>query len=190
MRRRKGTGSVYRRSGSPVWWIKYHRHGRAFRESTRTTDCRKAERMLSTRLAEINQGTFMGPQLERTKVDELAVMFVRDYRINDRKSLTDAETRWNRHLKPFFGGMRAVDVSSEQLARYVDKRQQAKAANATIALPIVPYEKSVPKPRDRIKRRQRILLGRLLGGCSKACAEWSERSKPLDRLLQHQADLF
>src|SRR5437868_15146120 len=63
----------------------------------------------------------MGPKLERTKVDELAVMFVRDYRINSRKSLADAETRWNRHLKPFFGGMRAVDVTSEQLARYVDK---------------------------------------------------------------------
>jgi integrase len=65
-------------------------------------------------------------------VDELAVMFVRDYRINSRKSLADAETRWNRHLKPFFGGMRAVDVTSEQLARYVDKRQQGRAANATI----------------------------------------------------------
>lgn len=81
MKRKKGTGSVYQRNGSPVWWIKYHRHGRPFRESTHTTDSRKAERMLHTRLAEINQGTFMGPQLERTKVDELAVMFVRDYRI-------------------------------------------------------------------------------------------------------------
>jgi integrase len=88
--------------------------------------------MLKTRLSEINQGTFMGPQLERTKVDELAAMFVRDYRINNRKSLVDSETRWSRHLKPFFGGMRAVDVTSEQLARYVDKRQQEGAANATI----------------------------------------------------------
>ena len=132
MRRKKGTGSIYQRKGSPVWWIKYHRHGRPFRESTHTTDSRKAEKTLHTRLAEINQGTFMGPQLERTKVDELAVMFVRDYRINSRKSLADAETRWNQHLKPFFGGMRAVDVTSEQLARYVDKRQQEGAANATI----------------------------------------------------------
>jgi len=132
MRRRNGTGSIYQRKGSPVWWIKYHRHGRPFRESSHTTDSRKAENMLKTRLVEINQGTFMGPQLERTKVDELAVMFVRDYRINSRKSLADAETRWNRHIKPFFGGMRAVDVTSEQLARYVDKRQQEEAANATI----------------------------------------------------------
>lgn len=74
----------------------------------------------------------MGPQLERTKVDELAEMFVRDYRINGKKSVTDAEARWKHHLKPFVGSMRAVDVTSEQLARYVDKRQQEKAANATI----------------------------------------------------------
>ena len=132
MRREKGSGSIYKRDGSHVWWIKYHRHGRPFRESTHTTDWNKAGKMLKTRLSEINQGTFMGPQLERTKVDELAVMFVRDYRINSRKSLEDAETRWNRHLRPFFGGMRAIDVTSEQLARYVDNRQQEEAANATI----------------------------------------------------------
>jgi site-specific recombinase XerD len=57
---------------------------------------------------------------------------VRDYRINGKKSLEDADARWKRHLKPFFGSMRAVDVTSEQLARYVDKRQREMAANATI----------------------------------------------------------
>jgi len=132
MKRKNGTGSVYRRDGSTVWWIKYHRHGRAFRESTHTTDKRKAEVMLKTRLAEINQGTFVGPALERTKVDELSVAFLRDYRINSRASIDDVRARWELHLKPFFGGMRAVDVTSEQLARYVDKRQQEDAANATI----------------------------------------------------------
>jgi len=59
-------------------------------------------------------------------------MFLRDYRINGRKSIDDVEARWKYHLKPFFGGMRALDVTSEQLARYVDKRQQEQAANATI----------------------------------------------------------
>src|ERR1039457_3864200 len=116
MRREKGTGSIYKRDGSPVWWIKYHRHGRPFRESTQTTDYNKAGKMLKTRLSEINQGTFMGPQLERTKVDELAEMFLRDYRINGRKSLDDVDARWKYHLKPFFGGMRAVDLTSEQVS--------------------------------------------------------------------------
>lgn len=131
-KRERGKGSIYKRDGSPVWWIKYHRHGRAFRESSGTSDYRKAGLKLNARLAEIHQGNFMGPQLERTKVDELAVMFLRDYRINGRKSADDAETRWKHHLRPFFGGMRAIDVTTEQLARYVDKRQQEDAANATI----------------------------------------------------------
>ncbi len=103
-----------------------------FERAHDTKDYRKAERMLNTRLAEIDQGTFMGPQLEKTKIDELAEMFLRDYRINARKSLDDVDARWKYHLKPFFGGMRAVDVTSDQLARYLDKRQQEEAANATI----------------------------------------------------------
>ncbi len=132
MKRKNGSGSIYQRNGAPVWWIKYHRHGRPFRESARTTNKKQAERMLATRLAEINQQTFVGPQLERTKVDELAESFLREYKINQRRSIDDARARWTIHLKPFFGGMRAVDVSTEQLARYVDKRQQEEAANATI----------------------------------------------------------
>jgi hypothetical protein len=172
MRREKGSGSIYKRDGSPVWWIKYHRHGRRFRESTHTTDWNKAGRMLKTRLSEINQGTFMGPQLERTKVDELAVMFVRDYRINSRKSLADAETRWNRHLKPFFGGMRAIDVTSEQLARYVDKRQQEDAANATINRELAALKRMLLA---RIRKRG-FLITRRFGGESPLKAGWLARS--------------
>ena len=37
-------------------------------------------------------------------------------RINGKKGVDDAEARWKNHLKPFFGSMRAVDVTSEQLA--------------------------------------------------------------------------
>ena len=58
--------------------------------------------------------------------------FLRDYRINGRQSLDDVETRWTVHLKPFFGVLRAVEVSSELLARYVDSRQRQGAANATV----------------------------------------------------------
>jgi integrase len=65
-------------------------------------------------------------------VEELADAFLRDYRINGRKSLEDAETRWNLHLKPFFGLLRAVDVTSELIARYIDSRKRQDAANATV----------------------------------------------------------
>ena len=65
-------------------------------------------------------------------MDELADDIIRDYRINRKKSLDDVEARWRLHLKPLFGGMKAVHVSSQQLARYVDERQQPGASNATV----------------------------------------------------------
>lgn len=131
-RRPKGTGCVYRRPDSPVWWIKYSRRGRPYRESAKTTNVRKAETMLKNRLAEIATGTFLGPQAERVRVEELSDDFIRDYRINGRKSLEDVTTRWELHLKPFFGVLRAIEVTSELIARYVDARQRQGAKNATI----------------------------------------------------------
>jgi integrase len=136
-------GCIYGRADSGVWWIKYSRHGKPFRESTgfevSTGDLKedkrnreKAERKLEQRLAEITTGTFTGLRIERVRVDELADDFLREYRINGRKSLYQAEKRWKTHLKPFFGGRRVVDVSSDVLARYVDSRQEAGAQNATI----------------------------------------------------------
>ena len=58
--------------------------------------------------------------------------FIREYRINGRESLDDAQTRWNLHLKPVFVGMKAIEVTSDRVARYVDGRQQEGASNATI----------------------------------------------------------
>lgn len=69
--------------------LKYHRNGRSFRESTRTTDKRKASRALAKRLAEINTGSFVGPVYERITVGELAEDPLRDYRINGRKTTSD-----------------------------------------------------------------------------------------------------
>jgi integrase len=132
MPRPRGTGSIYHQKGSSVWWVKYYRNGKSYRESTHTTNDGKARDFLKKRLAEIVTGNFSGPRAERIRVDELAEDFLRDYRINGRKSIADAETRWKLHLHPFFGSLRAVEVSSDLIARYVDSRQQANAENATI----------------------------------------------------------
>ncbi|MBB5066102.1 tyrosine-type recombinase/integrase [Granulicella mallensis] len=131
-RRTKGSGSIYKRPDSAVYWLKYSRHGKPYRESSGETDLRKAERKLKVRLSEITTGQFIGPQAERIKVAELADDFLREYRINERKSIDDATARWNLHLKPFFGHWKAVDVSSNSISEYIDQRQQEGAKNATI----------------------------------------------------------
>lgn len=130
MTRPKGTGCLYQRGA--VWWIKYSRNGRTYRESSNSTDKQKAKNKLKARLAQITTGTFAGLQTERIRVEELGTDFLRDYRINGRKSLDDVEARWELHLKPFFGVLRAIEVTSELIARYVDARQQEGAKNATI----------------------------------------------------------
>ena len=132
MPRPRGSGSIYKQKNNAVWWIKYYRDGKPIRESAKTTDEHKAEKFLRQRLGEIAAGNFAGPAVERIKVTELADDFLRDYRINQRKSLDDAQTRWRLHLEPFFGSMRASQVTSEHIKRYVDQRQQKRAKNATI----------------------------------------------------------
>ena len=132
MARPRGSGSLYLQKGSAVWWCKYYRNGKAYRESTGETEDRKAASFLRQRIAEIQTGHFYGPKVERIRVEELGEDFLRDYTINARKSAYAAELRWRVHLKPFFGHLRAVDVTSDLLARYVDARQRVGAQNATI----------------------------------------------------------
>ena len=132
MKRQRGTGSIYKQPGSQVWWLSYYRNGRQLRESSGTTDEVKAGRILKQRMAQVTTGTHPGLGVERVRVDELAEDFLRDYRINGKKSIDDVEARWRLHLEPFFGGMRAVHVTSKHLAQYVDQRQQEGATNATI----------------------------------------------------------
>ena len=131
-KRPRGTGSIYRRKDSGVWWIKYSRNGKPFWESTKETNEKKAETYLKNRLAEIQTGTFIGPKREKIRVEELADDFLRDYRINGKKSIADVTARWELHLKPFFKGYRAVDVTSEAIKKYVDSRLEENAKNATI----------------------------------------------------------
>ena len=130
--RPRGTGNIYHQRQSRYWWIRYYRNGVRYSESARTTDKREAQRLLQRRLSEIASGQFYGPVAERVKVSELAEDFLRDYRINKRKSLDRAEQLWAKHLRPFLGNLRAVQVTTDIINRYIELRQRAGAQNATI----------------------------------------------------------
>jgi len=127
--RGRGLGSLFRRG--PVWWLKYYRHGKPYRESSRTADRRKAEKLLKRRLAEIETGQFRGLQIERVRFDELASDLQNDYTVNQRKSAV-RNSRSIVHLRNFFGGWRAVDLTTDQIRRYIAKRQGEGAANGTV----------------------------------------------------------
>lgn len=134
-RRPRNTGSLYQQPGCSNWYVQYYRNGKAHRESTHTSNGRKAEKFLAARLAEVSTGNFFSPRIEKIKVSELADDLLLAYKtgvIRGQRSMEWAERRWKLHLKPFFADFRAVQVSTDLLNRYVHKRQAEEAENATI----------------------------------------------------------
>ncbi len=122
-------GSIYKRGG--VYWIKYYRYGKPFRESTKSHKEADAKRLLKKREGEIAGGKFPGIYFDRVTFDELKEDFLRDYRINQKKSLRRAE-RSAKTLEGFFSNMRVPDITTTKIDEYTDQRLEEGAANATI----------------------------------------------------------
>ena len=123
-------GSLYKRGR--IWWIKYYRNGRAFRESSRSRKISGAKHLLRKREGEISTGKFLGPRTERVRFEELAEDFLIEYRANNRKSLRWARRRIEQHLTPFFAGLRAADITTDRIRDYTMHRSQEGASNASI----------------------------------------------------------
>ena len=122
-------GMLYKRGN--VWWIKYYRNGKNYRESTKTSIKMVAEKILKRREGEIAQGKIPSVLFEKVTFDDLARCFLLDYRINNKKSIDKAE-RSVRHLKSSLGGMKAVQITTPAINEYIIKRLDEGAANASI----------------------------------------------------------
>ncbi len=127
--RGKGGGSYYRRGD--VFWIKYYRNGKPHRESTGSNLERVAKDLLNKRMGAISAGLPISLKAERIKVDELLDDLLTEYRVNERASLPRMEQLVG-HLRGYFSGARAMSVDTATVRSYIDARQQAGAANATI----------------------------------------------------------
>ncbi len=122
-------GSIYKRGN--VFWIKYYRNGKPYRESTKSIKVSDAKRLLKKREGEISEGKLPGIYFDKVKFDELAEGFLRDYRINQKKSLERAE-RSTGHLNRYFEGCRVPEITTPRIEVYIEDRLDEGAANATI----------------------------------------------------------
>jgi hypothetical protein len=128
-RGRTGMGSIYKRG--EVLWIKYYRKGKPFYESSKSDKMMVARNLLALREGEIVQGKLPGIHFDKVKFDELAEELLRDYRLNEKKSLKHLEIRIE-HLKKRFKGMAAPEINSTEVGKYIEQRLAEKAENATI----------------------------------------------------------
>ncbi|HUV59176.1 MAG TPA: site-specific integrase [Desulfatiglandales bacterium] len=122
-------GTIYKRS--QTYWLKYYRNGKPYYESTKSDKETDAKKLLKKREGEISEGKLPGIYFDRVKYDELAEDLLRDYRINQKKSLIRAE-RSTRHLKKYFEGFKVSQITTPHIQSYIETRQDEGAANATI----------------------------------------------------------
>jgi integrase len=87
--------------------------------------------LLKKREGEISEGKLPGIYFDKVQFDELAEDFLRDYRINQKKSLDRAELSVD-HLKETFENNKVIDITSPRIENYIEKRLESGASNATI----------------------------------------------------------
>jgi integrase len=141
MKKSRGTGLVYRptyvdkgtgeRKAASTWWIQYSVRGRRFRESSGFRNRTEAEKVLQERLQAAAQGKPVGPSAGKATFEHLAQILLDDYRVNARRSLERVDDALG-HLRGFFDGVHAVEITSHRIASYISWRQEQGAASATI----------------------------------------------------------
>ena len=122
-------GAIYRRG--KTFWIKYYRDGKPYRESAKSDKESDAKRLLRIREGQVTEGKFPGLYAERTKWDELKDDLLTDYKVNGRKSLFRLAISVG-HLEKHFKGMRAKDITTGRIKKYIEARLSDRAKNATI----------------------------------------------------------
>jgi integrase len=128
-RGKRGQGSVYRPKGSRNFWYKFSANGRLIQKSADTESRREALNALKAEILKHASGEAVTD--DKSTVEQLYDVLLTDYRING-KTLSWAEQTWNKHLKPFFGGMLAKNVGTDTISRYIESRREEKGANGTI----------------------------------------------------------
>ncbi len=114
-----------------TYWMKYRANGRLVRESTGTTKLGEAKKILARRMGAAAEGRPVLPRTDKVKIYQLAEDLVNEYKANQRPSLNRLEYSL-KHLLPYFGECRAVQVTPADVNAYIAMRQEGEATNGTI----------------------------------------------------------
>jgi len=136
-RRIAGTGGIFEKKGSRFLYISYRDvNGKLRQESTRSGSRMVAENLLRDRLGKVEQG-LPAAEMKKLKYEDIRESLVLDYRTRGVKMLEQEEDGspyvWGfEHLDPFLKNRLVRTVSTSLLYRFIEKRQQDGAKNATI----------------------------------------------------------
>ena len=134
-------GSIYRpkytdRHGqereSATWWIQYYSRGQKIRETTETADFTEAKSILKQREGEATKGRVTHHLERKVLFSELAELVEIDYKLNGHRSFVAVELHNRLHILPYFGKMKAARITEADIDRYILRRKEESASNATV----------------------------------------------------------
>jgi integrase len=132
-RRARGEGSLYLRGST--FWICVYANGKQVRESTQTGDEERAKKYLRHKLKEVGALELAGKALitsrdRRKTVSDLMDALEKDFKIRD---IFRAQTKSQlKRVRDDFAGVRAMNLSKEEVDRYIEQRLASGDAPASI----------------------------------------------------------
>jgi integrase len=125
-------GKPLRRPRTKNWYIRFYDAAGKLHEKTGYRTRKAANDALIQIEAAKRRGERVSAEMGRMTFDEAAKAVEDDYAMNGRSTLDDVQRQIRLHLKPYFGGQRLTNITTDVITAYVVARQKEDAENATI----------------------------------------------------------
>ncbi len=121
----------YKRKGSKNWYISPTVGGVQVSQSSRTTDYDKALAKLRVLEGQVASGRRISPKTDRQDFAALLELVRTDYKVRDRRSISDLSRRIDKHISPALGHLPSRQIPLV-ISEYILIRKDAHAANGSI----------------------------------------------------------
>lgn len=115
---------------SAVWWMEYETRNGEFRKSTKTRDQGEAFRLLMKTAGQVADGKIVTREPEKVRIGQLLNNLIESYA--EKSTLYDLKKRVEKHLRPRFGILRAVELGTTELREFVASLKRKHKSAATI----------------------------------------------------------
>lgn len=119
-----------------IWHIRWrNKRGKQCSQSTELHTSKANDKLAEKKLRAFKDDLLRGKNPSQAlKITTLLDDVLSDYTVNSKKSLVMVKIRVEKHLRPWFGEMRADRCGADDWREYVLQRQSADASNSTINL--------------------------------------------------------
>ena len=126
----RGFGKIFKRPGSPYWYIGWSVGGKFYRRSTGSTNKAVAKRLLKKKLGEAVAGK--DPSIERITFADMRTRIIADYVNNGKKSITRVKRSITNLGAVFDDSDTVPSITEARIEAFKAVRLVDEAANATI----------------------------------------------------------